>query len=41
MKELNPRDQDSIERCELKAYGQLMACSYMEGADISKFGSLL
>jgi hypothetical protein len=41
MKEFNPRDQDSFEKCKLKAFEQLMAYSYMEGADRSKYGSLL
>jgi hypothetical protein len=41
MKEFNPRNQDSFEKCKLKAFEQLMAYSYMEGADRSKYGSLL
>jgi hypothetical protein len=41
MKEYNPKNQESMESCKIKAYDHLMAYSYMEGADKSKYGSLL
>jgi len=41
MKEYNPMDQNSIEKCKWKAYQQFIAFLYMENADKMKYGSLL
>ena len=41
MKEYNPMDHDSFEKCKWKAYQQFIAFLYMENADKLKYGSLL
>ena len=41
MKEYNPMDHDSFEKCKWKAYQQFIAFLHMENADKLKYGSLL
>jgi hypothetical protein len=41
MKEFNINDEESIKKCKAKAYELFLAYMYMEGADKSKYGSLL
>jgi hypothetical protein len=41
MEEFIPKDDESIEKCKAKAFEQFLAYTYMEGADKSKYGSLL
>ena len=41
MKEFDPKDQESIWKCKMKAYQKFTAFLYMENADKAKYGSLL
>jgi hypothetical protein len=41
MREFDIKDKESIEKCKTKAYELFLANMYIEGADKSKYGSLL